>query len=82
MSPQLMGLGIGGAIGLLDYLVLTFIGNKMVEKAKEHNASPAETSQVTTFMRTMALISLVLFPILGYFAGPYVFGASLESVGG
>ena len=77
MTPSIMGLGLGLAVGLLDYIVLTFMGNKMVEKAKEHDASTDETRQVTRFMRTLALISLVLFPIVGYFAGPYVFGSTL-----
>ncbi|GJM00275.1 MAG: hypothetical protein DHS20C07_19540 [Methyloligella sp.] len=82
MTPSLMGLAVGAAIGVLDYIVLTFIGNQMAKKAIDHEASQQETRQVTGFMRNMALISLIIFPIIGYFAGPYVFGSHFESVGG
>jgi|GEM_PF-1308952 len=82
MTPSLMGLAVGAAVGVLDYIVLTFIGNKMAKKAVEHEATPNETRQVTSFMRNMGLISLILFPIIGYFAGPYVFGSYYGSVGG
>lgn len=82
MTPALMGLALGAFVGILDYVVLTLIGNHMVKRAKEHEASPEETRQVTNYMRNLGLISLIIFPIIGYFAGPYVFGSYFESVGG
>lgn len=82
MTPALLGLCIGAAIGLLDYVVLTFIGKKMAAKAIDHEATPNETKQVSSFMSILALISLILFPIIGYLTGPYVFGSHFESVGG
>jgi len=82
MTPSLMGLAVGAAIGVLDYIVLSFIGNQMAKKAIQHETTPEETRQATSFMRTLALISLIIFPIIGYFAGPYVFGSYFESVGG
>ena len=82
MTPALMGLALGAAVGLLDYIVLSFIGNQMAKKAIEHEATPEETRKVTNFMRNLGLISLIIFPIVGYFAGPYVFSSSIESVGG
>ena len=82
MTPALMGLALGAVVGILDYVVLSMIGNHMAKKAKEHDATPEETRQVTNYMRNLGLISLIIFPIIGYIAGPYVFGSSIESVGG
>ncbi|GJM01989.1 MAG: hypothetical protein DHS20C08_04900 [Rhodomicrobium sp.] len=73
-SPAILGLYLGLAIGLLDYIVLTVMGQMMVKRGIEKNAKPEEMRQVTRFMRTLALLSLIAFPIVGYFAGPYVFG--------
>lgn len=82
MTPALMGLAVGVAIGILDYIVLSVIGNQLAKRAIEHEATPEETRKVVGYMRSLALISLILFPIAGYFAGPYVFGETIESVGG
>ena len=82
MTPALLGLSLGAAVGVLDYIVLIFIGNQMAKNAIEHEATPADTRQGTSFMRYLGLISLIIFPIIGYFAGPYVFGSYFESVGG
>ncbi len=78
MTPSLMGLAVGAIIGLIDYIVLTFMGRKMLEKASDHEAGPQETKNVVGFFKLAAIGSLILFPIIGYFAGPYVFGTSLE----
>ena len=74
MTPSMMGLAVGAIIGLIDYIVLTFIGGKMLEKAHDHEAGRQETKQVIGFFKIAAIGSLVLFPIIGYFAGPFVFG--------
>lgn len=75
-TPALMGLYLGLAVGLLDYIVLNFIGHMMAKKGREQNASPEDMRKVTGYMRGLGLISLIIFPIIGYFAGPYVFGAA------
>lgn len=72
-TPEFLGLYLGLAVGLLDYIVLTVMGQQMVKRAKEHNATPEETRSVTGFMRLLGILSLIAFPIVGYFAGPYVF---------
>lgn len=82
MTPSMMGLAVGAIIGLIDYIVLTFIGRKMLEKAREHEAGRQETKQVIGFFKIAAIGSLILFPIIGYFAGPFVFGSFVESAGG
>ena len=82
MTPSMMGLAVGAIIGLIDYIVLTFIGRKMLEKAPDHEAGPQETKQVIDFFKMAAIGSLILFPIIGYFAGPFVFGSFVESAGG
>lgn len=75
-SPAMMGLFLGLAVGLLDYIVLTVMGNYMAKRGLEQGAKPEEVKQVTGYMRGLALLSLIAFPIVGYFAGPYVFGAN------
>ena len=74
-SPAMMGFYLGVAVGLLDYIVLTVMGKYMVKRGMEQGAKPEEMKQVTGYMRGLALLSLIAFPIVGYFAGPYVFGS-------
>ncbi len=82
MTPSNMGLAIGLAIGLIDYFMLTFMGRKLASQAADHDASPKDARKVERNFKTLALISLILFPIIGYFAGPYVFGTIAVNGGG
>ena len=75
-SPPIMGLSLGFAIGLLDFIVLEWMARTMVARAQEQGASDEEMQKVTRFMRTMAYLSLILFPIIGYFVGPYAFAGT------
>ncbi len=81
-SPQMLGLAVGLVIGLLDYLALTFIARRLKERAPQHDTTPEETRRVTGLIKTAAIGSLILFPLIGYFAGPYVFPGSLNGGGG
>lgn len=74
-TPAIMGLSLGLAIGLLDFIVLEWMARSMVTRAAEQGASDEERKKVTLFMRTMAYLSLILFPIIGYFVGPYAFAS-------
>ena len=81
-SPEIMGASLGLAVGLLDFIVLKWMAGKMVSRAVEHDATRDELMSVTRFMNAMALISLILFPIIGYFTGPYIFDAPVAPLGG
>jgi len=74
MTPSQMGFAIGAAIGLIDYIILTYLGRKLVKQAAAKDVPPHEARKVEKSFKAMALISLILFPIIGYFSGPYILG--------
>ncbi len=82
MSPAYLGLSLGLAIGLLDFVVLEWMARKMVVKGIEHGASREEQRSIPRFIRTMGIMSLILFPIIGYVVGPHVFGTPVTRAGG
>lgn len=82
MSPEMMGLLLGLVVGFLDFVVLALMANKLVSKAKASGASDREMTNVTQFMRGIGLFSLIAFPIIGYFLGPYFFETSFTGAGG
>lgn len=81
-SPAIMGLMIGLLIGLLDFIALRFIRQRLMARAPGHGASNEEKQTVSAFLDIAAYGSLILFPLIGYFAGPYVFPAGLNGGGG
>lgn len=82
MTPHLMGMTVGFTIGLMDYILLTFMGRRLMKKAEQHQASQDEQTNVARLIKAAAIGSLILFPIIGYFVGPYIFEGALSNVGG
>lgn len=82
LSPANMGLAVGLVVGLADYFIITVLNNLLAKKAVAQNTPPEEARKVAQALRAVALASLILLPIMGYFVGPYVFAAVPVNVGG
>ena len=82
LSPEMMGFTVGLIIGLLDFMALTFVKKRLDARAPDHNASPGEQRRIGSLLNLAALGSLIMFPLIGYFAGPYVFSPGLTGGGG
>jgi hypothetical protein len=67
LSPALTGAWIGAALGLLSFAVLRWAATRMEgHDADEHKKRSA------SLIRMTALADLMLFPVIGYVAGPMV----------
>ena len=65
MSPQLIGVLAGGAFGLLNMGILRAVAAKMEAKAER-----PEQRRAAGILRTVAVLDVILFAVLGYFLVP------------
>ncbi|MCP1197934.1 hypothetical protein [Notoacmeibacter sp. MSK16QG-6] len=64
MSANLIGLVCGVILAVVDFGLLTMLGRRM------DLAGPSGVLRIT------AIVQLIAFPIIGWFLGPYIFGAN------
>jgi hypothetical protein len=67
MSPALIGGLVGLAFGVADYFLLGFIK----DQAGRNGVEPRRLRALDM----ARLLQLVMFPAIGFFAGPYVIGS-------
>ena len=70
MSPAMTGALAGAVLGLIGFAILRRAADA-VEQARRGN-NPRRTAG---FLRTVALVDLLLLPTVGYYTGPSVIGA-------
>ena len=69
MSTELIGLLAGGAFGLVNFVVLRWIADRMQSQQRGSVELPAARA-----LRMVAWVDLIVFPLVGYFVAPMVLG--------
>ena len=69
MSAALTGAWIGAVLGLASFAALRWVAARM------ERSGQAQQQRSAGLMRAVAVADLVMFPIIGYFAGPMVLKA-------
>lgn len=67
MSSAMIGGLVGGALGIVNFIILQNVAKSMALKSgSQGNSRPA------TLLRWAAWIDLIIFPLIGYFIGPMI----------
>jgi hypothetical protein len=67
MSPALIGGLAGLAVAIVDYFILGHL-----KREQERNGMEQRRLRAVDIAR---IIQLVAFPVIGFFAGPYIFAS-------
>ncbi|MGF1651074.1 MAG: hypothetical protein ACFCUN_11550 [Hyphomicrobiaceae bacterium] len=64
-GPQMVGGMFGLGLGMLSFITLHMVAGRMTNPAQARPAS---------MLKSVALVELIAFPVLGYILGPIVLG--------
>jgi len=71
MSPNMVGALIGFIVGLMGFISIRLIANRV-----ESQGIGAEPSKTAGILRMVALLDFIFFIIVGYFVGPMIVGGA------
>ena len=72
MSPEIMGLIAGAALGFVGFLSMRFVADTIERNAENRQEAQSKASLV----RMLATAELIFFAVLGYVLGPQLFVAA------
>lgn len=67
MSSNVLGAIVGFVVGLMGFLFIRLAASRV--ESKGVGPEPAKTAAI---LRTVAVVDLALFTVLGYFVGPMI----------
>ncbi len=71
MSPNMVGALVGFVVGLMGYISIRMIANRV-----ESQGIGAEPSKTASILRRVAFLDFIFFIIVGYFIGPLIVGGT------
>lgn len=67
MSPNVIGAIVGFVVGFMGFLFIRVAASRV--ESKGVGPEPAKTAGI---LRTVAIVDLAVFTVLGYFVGPMI----------
>lgn len=67
MTSEWIGALVGLLLGIVSYLIISALANKM-----ERDEKTPESMRIATLLRAVACFDVLLFTVIGYFVGPMV----------
>ncbi len=71
MSPNMVGALIGFIVGLMGFITIRLVANRV-----ESQGIGDDPSKAAGILRMVALVDFIFFIVLGYFVGPMIVGGS------
>ncbi len=72
MSPSMMGVVVGVIFGGISYFVVRMIADNIETAKRSEDSKPDERRKTAEILRKVAGFDLLVFPVIGYFVGPYI----------
>ncbi len=72
MSPSMMGVVVGVIFGGISYFIVRMIADNIEFAERSDESEPDERRKTAAILRKVAGIDFLVFPVIGYFVGPYI----------
>lgn len=74
MNSAILGAVAGAAFGIFNFVLLKMLADRIeFGKLEGEPRKPEDLKKTAQILRIVGWIDIVLFTVVGYFVGPYVF---------